>query len=100
MRGDRSGLLLVLVGFAAGYAGRWLPELVPAYADWSTRRKLVVRIGVMAALAGLAWAFIDWRTSQSARHADPGPYWFLWSIGLVVGLILDEVHAAVDRMFS
>jgi hypothetical protein len=34
------------------------------------------------------------------QHAEPGAYWAMWSFGVIAGLIVEEVHAYVDSMFS
>jgi hypothetical protein len=90
---------LLLLGFGAGYCRYWLPHLAPGYHDWVWWRHVALRLAVVVISALAAWAVITWRLSWASSHADPGAYWAMWGMGLVAGVVVDEIHGYVDSMF-
>jgi hypothetical protein len=51
---------------------------------------------VAVLLVLIAWAFIAWWSGLRGR--DPGVWWFCFGMGLVVSLVLEEIHDWADRL--
>lgn len=94
---DPGILILVLVGFAAGYAGRWLAAVLPGYEDRPWWHRSAMRAAVWLASALAACGIIAWRLADDAGQ-PAGAWWAMWGIGVAIGVVLDEIHAMVDRL--
>jgi hypothetical protein len=98
-RRDPTAYGLALVGFAGAYLRGWIIYIVPGYTTWVWWQQGVLRLGCIGVSALVAWWIITWRLSYQ-QQAEPGAYWAMWSFGVIAGLIVEEVHAYVDSMFS
>ena len=97
-RRDPTAYGLLLVGFGGSYLRGWIPYIVPGYATWTWWQQSVLRLICVGLSSLIAWGIITWRLSL-VSHADPGAYWAMWGIGVVAGLVVEEVHNYVDSMF-